>query len=81
MAISLFMGRDLPTAPTENCYQTVQQFLGRFAGEFGEVNCFRLTGVHLGTPEGQAEFKERGRINQCTEYVGEAVRMVLELVE
>ena len=81
MAISLYLGRDEPGDPKDRCYQTVRKFLGNFADEFGETNCFRLTGVYLGTPEGQAEFKEKEQIKKCTEYVGGAVRMALELVE
>lgn len=80
MAISLSLGRDEPTKSNEQCYKTIQEFMNRFADRFGEVNCQKLTGVHLGLPEGQVAFKEKGQIEQCTEYVGEAVRFVLELV-
>ena len=80
MAISLSLGRNSPTDQNDQCYQTVRTFLERFSTQFGELNCLKLTGVHLGTPEGQAAFKEKDQIKQCTEYVGEAVRMVLELV-
>ncbi len=81
MAISLYQGRNQPTDSKERCYQTVREFLVQFTTEFGEVNCQKLTGVQLGTPEGQATFKEKGLIKQGTEYVGEAVKMVLDLME
>ena len=80
MAISLSLGRNSPTDAKDRCYQTVRAFLMRFSTQFGELNCQKLTGVHLGTPEGQAMFEQKGQIKQCTEYVGEAVRMVLEVV-
>ena len=80
MAISLSLGRNSPTDKNDQCYQTVRNFLERFSTQFGELNCLKLTGVDLSTPEGQAAFEEKGQIKLCTEYVGEAVRMVLEVV-
>lgn len=80
MAISLSLGRNSPTDLKDQCYQTVRTFLEKFSTQFGELSCLKLTGVHLGTPEGQAAFKEKEQIRLCTEYVGEAVRMVLEAV-
>ncbi|HSB65903.1 MAG TPA: C-GCAxxG-C-C family protein [Anaerolineales bacterium] len=81
MAISLSLGRDIPDRRNDQCYKTVQEFMKRFADRFGEVNCQKLTGVLVGTLEGKAIFNEKGQIKLCTEYVGEAVRFVLELVE
>jgi C_GCAxxG_C_C family probable redox protein len=80
MAIGLSQGRDVPINSNEKCYEIVQEFMKAFSTRFGEVNCQKLTGVLVGTPEGKAIFKEKGQIKQCTEYVGEAVRLVLELV-
>ncbi len=81
MALSLHLGRDHPTDSKDRCYQVVREFLSGFTAEFGEINCFKLTGLHLGTPEGQAAFESKGVKAQCTEYVGEAVRLVLGLVD
>ncbi len=81
MAISLYMGRDLPTDRKDDCYATIRDFMKSFSTKFGDLNCEKLTGVHLGTPEGQILFKEKEQIKRCTEYVGEAVRIVLEEVE
>ena len=81
MAISLYLGRDVPDHTNEQCYETIREFMSRFIARFGEVNCQKLTGVLVGTPEGKATFREKGQIKQCTEYVGEAVRLVLELVK
>ncbi len=78
MAISLSLGRNLPTDRKDQCYEAEREFMKQFCNQFGELNCLKLTGVHLGTPEGQAAFKEKDQIRQCTDYVGEAVRMVLE---
>ena len=81
MAISLSLGRNSPEDQVDLCYDTVGEFMKRFSAQFGELNCQKLTGVHLGTEEGQAIFKEKALINQCRDYVGEATRMVLEVVE
>ena len=80
MAIGLYLGRNSPTERNQLCYEAVRSFMQSFSAQFGELNCQKLTGVHLGTPEGQAQFEASGQIRQCTEYVGEAVRMVLEVV-
>jgi C_GCAxxG_C_C family probable redox protein len=81
MAISLYLGRDDPNDPKDLCYETIRAFLGKFASEYGEVNCFKLTGIHLGTVEGQALFRETEQKKKCTDYVGAATQLVLELVE
>ncbi len=80
MGVGLALGRNSPSEPRDHCYQTERAFLQGFAKRFGELNCQKLIGVHLGTPEGQAAYKEQGLKKQCTEYVGEAVRIVIEVV-
>lgn len=79
MAIGLILGRDAPTDNIDPCYQAVRAFLERFKSQFNAISCLELTHVHLGTAEGQAAFRETGKIKLCTEYVGEAARMVVEV--
>jgi C_GCAxxG_C_C family probable redox protein len=81
MAISLVLGRSSPTDQKDRCYQAERAFLRGFTAHFGELNCQKLTGVHLGTPEGQAAYKEKGLKKQCTEYVGQAVQITLEVID
>lgn len=81
MAIGLLLGRDTPEDSLDPCYQAVRLLLDEFSNRYGALNCLELTGVHLGTPEGQADFKEKGQIKMCTNYVGETARMVVEIVE
>jgi C_GCAxxG_C_C family probable redox protein len=81
MAIGLSLGQDAPTDSLDPCYQAVRSFLERFSAKYKALSCLDLAGVHLGTPEGQAEFKEKGQIKLCTDYVGEAVRIVVESVD
>jgi len=81
MAISLALGRDAPTDSVDPCYQAVHAFLDRFSDQFQTISCLELTGVHLGTPEGQAGFREKGQIKNCSNYVGEATRLVVEILD
>ena len=81
MGISLCLGRNAPTDSIDSCYQAVKRFLERFSSQFGALSCLELTGIHLGTPEGQVAFKEKGQIRLCTNYAGEAACMVVEIIE
>jgi hypothetical protein len=79
MAIGLTRGRNSPTDRIDPCYEAVRAFMEKFFAQFGALNCLGLTGVQLDTPEGQAAFEQKGQIKECTNYVGEATRMVVEL--
>jgi C_GCAxxG_C_C family probable redox protein len=81
MAIGLYLGRTSPTDNIDPCYQAVRIFLENFTAQYNTLSCLELTGVHLGTPEGQVVFTEKGKISECTNYVGEAARMVVEIVD
>ncbi len=80
MAISLSLGRSSPTDQVDHCYEAGQAFLKQFTSQFGELNCQKLTGVRLGTPEGQAAYKAEGLRKQCSAYVAQAVQIALEVV-
>ncbi len=80
MAIGLVQGRSKPTDNLDTCYLAVREFLNQFSARFGALSCPELTGVQLGTPEGQMEFKEKRLITQCIGYVGEAAGMVVEII-
>ncbi len=81
MAIGLSLGRNTPSDPIDPCYQAVRTFMDRFTSRYQALTCLELTGVHLGTPEGQAAFRQKGQINLCYDYVTEATRLVVEIVE
>jgi C_GCAxxG_C_C family probable redox protein len=80
MAIGLSLGRDAPTDAIDPCYQAVRTFLDRFSVQYQALSCLELTGVHLGTPEGQVAFREKGQIKMCIDYVGVATRLAVEIV-
>jgi hypothetical protein len=81
MAIGLYLGRTWPTDNLDPCYEAVRDFRQNFIAQFNALSCAELIGVHLGTPEGQTEFKEKGKISNCLNYAGEAARMVIEIVD
>jgi hypothetical protein len=81
MALGLAMGRNSPDESNDPCYPAVRRFIEAFSAQFSSISCLELTGVHLGTPEGHAAFRDSGQIKYCTEYVGEATRMVVELID
>jgi C_GCAxxG_C_C family probable redox protein len=80
MAISILYGRDRAEDSKELNYQKVQQFIREFNLKFGSVNCTQLTGCDLGTKEGHDKFKELNVHDKCSDYTGEATRMVIELL-
>lgn len=80
MGLGLLTGRSAPGAPVEATYASVQELIKQFEKKFGSSNCRELTGVHLGTPEGQAEFRAKNQIANCLNYAEETTRIVLSLV-
>ena len=81
LAIGLVLGRSSPSDPLEPCYDAVKEFMDRFSSRFGSLSCSELTGVQLGTPEGQAEFKAKGQIKECSNYVAEAAGLVETIID
>jgi C_GCAxxG_C_C family probable redox protein len=81
LAIGLALGRSSPEQPVDPCYAAVREFMQQFSTRFGSLSCLELTGVHLGTPEGQAAFLEQGKIKDCIDYVSEAARMVSTIID
>jgi C_GCAxxG_C_C family probable redox protein len=81
MGIGLANGVSAPTDSREKTYAAVQKFMAQFEEKFGSTNCYELTGCDLGTPEGQARFRESGHIEYCRNYTEEAARMALTIVD
>jgi hypothetical protein len=77
----LFSGRSGPGAPVEEHYVRVQTLVKQFKDQYGSINCQTLTGCHLGTPEGQAHFKETNQLENCLGYAETVTQMVLDLAE
>jgi C_GCAxxG_C_C family probable redox protein len=81
IAIGLGLGRDAPTDSVDRCYQAVRAFMDRFSDQFQAITCLELTGVHLGTPEGQAGFREKGQFKNCVDYAEHATSLVVEILD
>jgi C_GCAxxG_C_C family probable redox protein len=82
MALNIFYGRNIPNEPADENYIAVRKLLGEFEKRFGSSNCKELTGCDLGTQEGHDTFiSSRKLIEQCKEYVEEATRMAMSIIE
>jgi C_GCAxxG_C_C family probable redox protein len=80
MSIGLFLGRSSAEQSVQPCYAPTQQLIRQFEREFGARNCNDLLGCDLGTPEGQAEFREHRLHERCTQYTGRAAEMAARLI-
>ncbi len=78
LALGLVAGRDEPDEPVDPIYGSVREVLNGFEARFGGTSCIGLTGCDLASDEGRRRFEETGQHERCTEYVGEATRLVLE---
>ena len=81
MALNLLTGRSEPGASVEVNYALVGELIDQYEEKFGSINCKELTGVDLGTGEGQAKFREKNQITNCLNYAEEVTQIVLSLAE
>jgi C_GCAxxG_C_C family probable redox protein len=81
LAINLLLGRNSAEESHDANYKAIQDFLKKFESEFGSQSCPALTGVDLGTEEGQLEFKRKNQHARCADFVGSAVKQVLEMMK
>lgn len=80
MGIGLFAGRNKPGGEYESAYALVQEFVERFEGKCGSINCFELVECDFATAEGQKRFRDKRLIRKCVQYVVFAVETALELL-
>ncbi len=81
MGLGLVMGRDHSTDSVQGSYVSTQKLIGEFEKEFGARNCDDLLGCDLGTPEGQATFREHQMHQRCLQYTGKAAEIAARLIE
>lgn len=81
MGLGLVMGRDRSTDSVQDAYAPTQKLIGEFEKEFGARNCNDLLGCDLGTPEGQAAFREHQLHKRCLRYTGKAAEIAARLIE
>ena len=80
LALNIVYGRDNANESKELNYQKVNQFQQSFTAKFGTTSCPGLTDCDLSTNEGQEKFKKLNVHQKCSDFTGEATRMVLELI-
>lgn len=80
LALNIVFGRDNANESKEINYQKVQQFQQMFSKKFGSTTCPELTDCDLSTEAGHQKFKQLTMSQKCTDFTGEATRMVLELI-
>lgn len=80
MGIGLALGRSAPGESVGPSYIATQQLIREFEQEFGSRDCHVLLGCDLGTPEGQAMFRERKLGELCRQYTGRAAEIAARAI-
>lgn len=81
LGLNLAYGRDQGTQAVDKNYAMVQELQQRFADRFGTTQCTELLGCDVGTVEGQATFAAQGLAVRCGEFVEDAARITMELID
>jgi C_GCAxxG_C_C family probable redox protein len=80
IAFGLLFGRDKPEDSRINCYSKVSELEKRFVERFGTVDCFKLIGFDMRTPEGHSAAKEAGVwVTKCPVFVRAAAEIAAEI--
>ncbi len=80
MGIGLALGRADAGASVQPSYALTQELIREFEKEFGARDCHALLGCDLGTPEGQALFRENRLSERCFQYTGRAAEIAARLI-
>ena len=80
LGIGLALGRSAAGESVEPAYRAVRQLVAEFEEEFGARDCHLLLGCDLGTPEGQAVFREKGLRDRCAGYAGKAAEIAARVI-
>lgn len=81
MGIGLALGRNAADGSVQPSYTAAQRLIRAFEEKFGARDCHVLLGCDLGTPEGQALFREQNLSRRCLEYTGTATELAARLIE
>lgn len=81
LGVGLVAGRRAPTGDKTRPYAIVQELIAQFEARYGATTCLALTGVDLGTPEGHTAYHAAGQKPLCADYVAEATRLALALLD
>jgi C_GCAxxG_C_C family probable redox protein len=80
MGLSLGLGRSDARQSANAAFAATHELVRQFENEFGGRNCDQLLGCDLGTPEGQAMFKEQALHTRCQLYTARAAEFAAELL-
>jgi 2-aminobenzoate-CoA ligase len=80
MGLSLAFGRTSSGQSVQSSYRAAQQLIDKFEQEFGARNCNDLLGCDLGTPEGQAMFRDNKLHERCARYTARAAEIAASLI-
>lgn len=80
MGLGLTLGRSEPGESVQPAYAATQRLVAEFEKEFGSRDCHVLLGCDLGTPEGQATFREKKLGERCAHYTGRAAEIAATIL-
>lgn len=77
MGVSLGLGRHHAGQPVQPAYDAAERLVRQFEAEFGARDCHALLGCDIGTPEGQATFRQQRLGERCLRYTGRATEIAV----
>jgi len=80
MGLSLGLGRSQASESVKESYTATQRLIREFEQEFGARDCHVLLGCDLGTPEGQATFRDNQLGKRCLRYTGQAAAIAARIL-
>ncbi|HMA09678.1 MAG TPA: C-GCAxxG-C-C family protein, partial [Ramlibacter sp.] len=80
MGVGLALGRSKSSESALPSYRATQRLIAQFEQEFGGRDCHVLLGCDLGSPEGQAMFRDDGLAELCLNYTGRAAEIAATLI-
>ena len=81
IGMGLVLGRDEPDVKPDEFYAAIQKLLGDFEAIHGTIQCHALIQLDLTTAEGRTSYRARGTTARCLDYVEEAARCALNLLD
>jgi C_GCAxxG_C_C family probable redox protein len=82
MAIGMKMGRTDPKdrKTLQKVYDKCQGFWSQFEKEFGNINCYNITGIHLDNEEERQRWLAAGGREKCGDLVEKTAHMLCDLL-
>ncbi len=83
MGIGMKLGRTHPKDRDAalKVYEKCREFWDRFEKEFGNKDCYLITGYHLGNPEEMKQWLKSGGREKCAEIVEKTAKMFCDFIK